>query len=84
MLDESGIGWSQEGRIDVAAADHRHQRTGIVIDTIAMVAIRHSVDRMLQHADPVAHPFDCGQRQWRGMEDSGCTGSGLSGWQWLQ
>src|SRR4030095_11604735 len=42
----------------VAASDHRHQRPGIVVDTIAMIAVGDRIDRMLDDADTIAQALD--------------------------
>ena len=43
-------------RIEIVDLRHQDQRAGIVVDAIAVAAIRHRVDRMLEHAGGVAHP----------------------------
>ena len=71
MLDEGGIGLCQLCGLLVVAPDRHHQRAGIVVDAIAMVAVGDRINRVLQHADAIGHPLDRIERQSGGRGAAG-------------
>ena len=81
-----------EGRIDrhplvarlfgqIGHAADEHQRPGIVVDAIAMAAIGHRIDRMLEHAGRIAHPLDRREIGDQWLEGScPCRRAGAAWW----
>ncbi len=79
MLDEGRVAMLKQPRFGIAATkDGHHQRPGIVVDAIAMVAVGDRIDRVLHDSDGIAHPLHGIQRQRRGPGRNGARFDGAS------